>query len=329
MTAGSARTRPSTTIWSPSSRVLLVAGAVLTLAGTGLLALRWAVVPERTGFLALQAVSPLGGVLVGLGVAALLLARAWGPLAVALVPALAYAVLAAPTVLPDTVPPRPDDLVVLSTNLQYGRADPRRLIAAIDRLDADVVVLVEVTPGALERLDAAGLSGRYAHSMGQPGPRASGLVVRTRDPLRVVTPSYDPRTGTPYGLLRTSRGEVMIRGVHPAAPTSPDRWRSDLADLESWISRVARLDPEQPVVVAGDLNATYSHPPLRQAVAPLTDAARSAGKGWEPTWPQGRWYPPFAQIDHVLVRNVGVVDSGVVAIPDTDHRAVWARLRVG
>ncbi|WP_288798000.1 endonuclease/exonuclease/phosphatase family protein [uncultured Arsenicicoccus sp.] len=329
MTAGATRARPSTTAWSPSSRALLVAGASLALLGTGLLALRWAVVPERTGFLALQALSPMGGVLVGLGVVALLLARAWGPLAVALLPALAYAGLAAPTVLPDTVPPRPDDLVVLSTNLQYGRAQARRVIETADRVDADVVVLVEVTPGALARLDEAGLSGRYPHSMGRPGPRASGLVVRTRDPLRAVTPSYDPRAGTPYGLLSTSRGEVLLRGVHPAAPTSPERWGSDLADLGSWIARVTRLDPKQPVLVAGDLNATYSHPPLRQAVAPLTDAARAAGKGWEPTWPQGRWYPPFAQIDHVLVRNLRVVDSGVAAIPDTDHRAVWARLRVG
>ena len=34
----------------------------------------------------------------------------------------------------------------------------------------------------------------------------------------------------------------------------------------------------------------------------------------------------FIQLDHVLVRGLDVVDTGVVHLPDTDHAAVWARL---
>jgi endonuclease/exonuclease/phosphatase (EEP) superfamily protein YafD len=59
----------------------------------------------------------------------------------------------------------------------------------------------------------------------------------------------------------------------------------------------------------------------------MTDAHHVAGQGWVQTWPQGRrLIRPFIQLDHVLVRGLGVVDAGVVQLPGTDHAAVWARL---
>lgn len=58
----------------------------------------------------------------------------------------------------------------------------------------------------------------------------------------------------------------------------------------------------------------------------MTDAHRAAGRGWVHTWPQASAIPPFIQLDHVLVRRLGVVDAGQVTVPGTDHAMVWARV---
>ncbi|MFC7715070.1 hypothetical protein [Nonomuraea recticatena] len=59
------------------------------------------------------------------------------------------------------------------------------------------------------------------------------------------------------------------------------------------------------------------------------DAAEAVGKGLTPTWPHGRLLPPLITIDHVLAdRRVGVARVEVRDVPRTDHRAVFAELRL-
>ena len=59
----------------------------------------------------------------------------------------------------------------------------------------------------------------------------------------------------------------------------------------------------------------------------VADVARQAGAGWEPTWPQDTAVPPFARIDHVLVRGFATVAAGTVHVDGTDHAAVWGTVR--
>jgi len=130
----------------------------------------------------------------------------------------------------------------------------------------------------------------------------------------------------PIVSIRRSSGQVALRAVHslPPSPSETTQWRSGLADLQAW----RELQPvNQPLVMAGDFNSSQSHPGFRQVAETMADAHRAAGQGWAPTWPQGRRViRPFIQLDHVLVRGLGVVDAGVVHVPGTDHAAVWARL---
>ncbi len=81
--------------------------------------------------------------------------------------------------------------------------------------------------------------------------------------------------------------------------------------------------------MAGDFNASQSHPEFRAMLDGLTDAHRATGGGWVRTWPQGRRIPPFVQLDHVLGRGVTPVDAGVTAVRGTDHAAVWATMTLG
>ena len=84
------------------------------------------------------------------------------------------------------------------------------------------------------------------------------------------------------------------------------------------------------MVVAGDFNATLDHVQLRDAIAMgYVDAAARAGVGLVPTWPNGRLFPPQVTIDHVLAdERLSVADADVHEQPDSDHRAVFAELRV-
>ncbi len=75
---------------------------------------------------------------------------------------------------------------------------------------------------------------------------------------------------------------------------------------------------DEPVLLAGDMNLWG--PPIHA----LLGQWRRAVKG--KTWPAWR---PHSQLDHLLVRGLSVVDSGVWPESGSDHRPVWARLALG
>ena len=64
--------------------------------------------------------------------------------------------------------PGPDDVVVMSSNLQYGRADAVALTERVRALDVDILVLLEVTPSAVDLLRAAGLEAMLPFVSGHP-----------------------------------------------------------------------------------------------------------------------------------------------------------------
>lgn len=278
----------------------------------------------------LQSVGPLAGVLVLLLVVSAALTRRWR-FTVAAAALLAVCVTTAvPSVIPHTVPPGRDDFVVMSANLEYGGADATSLVAAAREHRVDVLVLIEITPAAAERLTIAGLDTLLPESVGRPSPGAAGTIIRSRIPMISVKPGLDgvssPAYDEPVVSIHRDTGDLVLCAVHlqPPGLSGSLSWRSSLIDLQAWRERQP-ADP--PLVLAGDFNSSWGHPGFRQVAETMTDAHHAAGQGWVRTWPQGgRLIRPFIQLDHVLVRGLGVVDAGVVHLPSTDHAAVWARL---
>lgn len=294
-----------------------------------LIGMRW--VDSSIGMVAvLQSTVPLTGVVVAVLVATAAATRRWRVTAAAGALLAVCATLAVPSVLRQTVAPGRDDLVVMSANLEFGRADAQALVIAAREHQVDVLVLLEITPAAAERLRIAGLDSLMPSSLGRSSQDAGGTVVRSRLPLTLVEPGLD--AVSPYAfdeprvLVHRPTGDVVLRAVHSLPPSPPGaaQWRSGLADLQAWRER---QPADQPLVMAGDFNSSQDHPGFRRVAETMTDAHLAAGQGWVRTWPQGRrLIRPFVQLDHVLVRGLGVVDAGVVLLPDTDHAAVWARL---
>lgn len=280
----------------------------------------------------LQSVVPLSGILVAVLFVCAAVTRRWRLTVVAGVLLTVCLTIAVPTVVNLSVAPGRRDLVVMSANLEFGRADARSLVRSARERRVDVLVLLEVTPDAVAPLRAAGLDTLLPESVGQTSTGAGGTIIRSRLPMTLVESGTDSRRpaqtfNQPVVSIQTASGTVVVRGVHTLPPqvSHPGAdWRSGLADLQAWRERQT---PEQPLVMVGDFNSSFGHPGFRELAHTMTDAHYAEGEGWVRTWPQGRrLLRPFIALDHVLVREMNVVDAGLVRLPQTDHAAVWARL---
>jgi len=314
-------------------------GILLLLAPAGLVTIARLVPGSGLAWVVLRALTPY--VVVPYGVLALLLAgltaRAAGPArllpGVGLVVALALLGLhvlwaAGPFTGRVATPVAGRTFTVLTLNLHLGHAAAGALMRAAAHEDADLLVLEEVTPTALDRLELAGAVAAFPYRAGQALPGRDGTVVLSRHPLtsRTAVPTRSPAVRVD---VRVAGDTVHLLAGHPTAPNNGvAAWRSDLQVL----AEAARALPG-PVLVAGDLNATVDHPPLQDLLdAGFRDAAGDARAGWAPTWPAsgsvvlfGFRVPPLFALDHVLLRGpLRAVEVHTVTVPDTDHRALVA-----
>ena len=218
-------------------------------------------------------------------------------------------------------------LRVLTTNLLVGRADPDAVVALVRREDPDVLFVQELTIGAETRLKQAGLEDLLPHGQIEhkgAGPRGSGIYARF--PLSEGPPVSSTFAAQPTALLELPDGEqVELICVHPRAPAlqrgGSARWRAELAVLPA--------PGKLPRVVAGDFNATPDHAAFRDVLRlGYADAAIQTGNSLTPTW--GRTgKDPWLTLDHVLVsRGCAVLACSVHVVPGSDHRAVYAQIRL-
>ncbi len=218
-------------------------------------------------------------------------------------------------------------LRVVTVNVLCGRADAEAVVALVRRTGADVLFLQELTGGVITRLDQAGLDDLMPQRITELRGSSLGSGIYSRFPLDEGQPLAPAHAAQPTAVLKLPGGVAVELGcVHPRAPLPPSpaavaRWRQELSVLPP--------PAELPRLLAGDFNATLDHAPFRDVLRlGYADAAREVGTAWKPTWGRvGR--PAVITIDHVLVdRRCAVLASSVHAVPGTDHRAVFAEVRL-
>jgi endonuclease/exonuclease/phosphatase (EEP) superfamily protein YafD len=215
-------------------------------------------------------------------------------------------------------------LRLMTLNLRYGGATDAA-ISLVRRERPDVLSLQEVTPEALDQLEAAGIDKWLPYHAARPQPAVAGTALYGKAPL---TRARTVNAGTRFDMVRA---ETVYRGVkldlvaaHPSPPVPgppTEDWRLDTDRLPRPTSGDGTV-----TILAGDFNATLDHSPLRHLIARgYVDAADAVGKGLTPTWQEG-WVLPVT-IDHVLVESgVGVRAVRVYDAAGTDHRALVADL---
>jgi endonuclease/exonuclease/phosphatase (EEP) superfamily protein YafD len=221
-------------------------------------------------------------------------------------------------------------LRVLTANLLAGRACAEAVTGLVRRTDADVLFVQELTGEAAGRLDRAGLGGLLPHRVTQPVPGRSVGSIYARYPLRGgQLRAQSPAARCAAWLDLPSGQSVELACIHAAPPKPP--WSP--AAAARWRSQLAALPPpgDRPCILAGDFNATLDHAQfcrlLRRGWA---DAASQAGHGLSLTWgPRPGQRPALLAIDHVLAgRGCAVLATSTSRLPGTDHRALYAELRL-
>ncbi len=292
----------------------------------------WAVIRagglEQGSFVTqLMTVTPYGAVLAAL--TAVLLIRRNRP--AALVAALACAVMAACVLPRVTAEEQPAangaPLRVFTANLFGQRGDAQAVVDLVRRHDVEVFTALELTPDAVERLDEAGLKELLPHRVLQEEFGATGSGIYARHPLTELKGLFTPiGHNMPAAAMTLPGGStVEIVAVHPNPPLGrmEQEWNAALRTLPS-------PSPSAIRVLAGDFNASLDHRAFRDLLSRgYVDAADQVGKGLIPTWPNFRGFPTIIAIDHVVAdRRVGVRRVEVADVPGTDHRGVFAELRL-
>ena len=230
-----------------------------------------------------------------------------------------------PLFVPDQRAARTAPFRVMTLNMLYGRADPAQVADISER--ADIVILAEVTPAALQSLEAKAWYKRFPYSVGHSEMGVGGTAVYSRFRLsnaKLIGPTEFQQWAVMAEVPGV--GPVRLLAVHPCNPyCGGDRWHSD----HQLIWNAATEDQVAPTIIAGDFNAVEDHGPMqRLRRLGLSSASDIVGAGWLPTFPAGhRTIPPLLPIDHVLVNDrLTATSVTTFSVSGTDHRGLLTTL---
>jgi vancomycin resistance protein VanJ len=293
-----------------------VGSAITAAAAVGLAAVLalHRLVPGALGT-ALDSGLPWLGLLVPALLAVAALRRSSRSFVVCLLPAVFWAAMFGPVLMPRS-PSGPHDLRVATLNLGAANPRPAAALRAVVAAAPDVLVLQELTRANLTAALTA-LAGKY------PYHAVTGTVgLWSTLPLTETAP-VDIGIGWTRALrvsVPSADGPVRIYAAHlasarPAATEERDQTITALA-------AAVAADDSPRVLVAGDLNTATTDRQF-DAFAPLRDTQQEAGAGFGFTWPAEL---PVMRPDHVLQRGMSTQRSWVLRAPGSDHRAVVAEL---
>ncbi|MBM0238181.1 endonuclease/exonuclease/phosphatase family protein [Micromonospora sp. ATA32] len=174
---------------------------------------------------------------------------------------------------------------LLTANLLKGGADPATLVDLVRRHRVDVLTVQEFTPEIEAELDRLGLAALlpYRQLNAEVGTTGSGLYARFRLADVGVRRNQGFFFSQAYGTVAVPGAPpVRVESAHPAAPYAVrvvDDWRTDLR------AQPAATPDGTLRILAGDLNATLDHAPLRALLRTgYVDAGDAAGAGLTGTW---------------------------------------------
>lgn len=218
---------------------------------------------------------------------------------------------------------------LMTVNLLHDRCDVSQFARLLEALAPDVVVTQELGPSCADVLASA-----YGNHCLRPSLDFTGRGVATQFDARFGDVDMPGRPGT-AAVVDIHGTEVRLAGVHFLNPVNFPWWAAAKArgaqfdGLSAWLGD----QPDGPVVVAGDFNASPRWPIYRKTADLLTDLvaewAEREGVDTERTWAWRPGWPKLLRIDHVFGRGgVRATQVGVHAVEGSDHDAVVVDLEL-
>ena len=210
-------------------------------------------------------------------------------------------------------------LTVASFNALYVNRDAEAVRTEIERLDADVVALIEVGPGKKQILGA--LKQRYPYQTDCRDIDYCELAILSKFPI-VESEGRAGWEGPPYirARLGPEAGGLTVMGVHTIRfPHARAQFRQ--------VTELARLLEKLPgnKLVMGDFNAT----PFSRILPVIEQGANLRRITHLPTWPAQTGLPQIA-IDHIFLSpTLRVLEAPRIGErAGSDHYPIIARISV-
>ncbi|MFI6869306.1 endonuclease/exonuclease/phosphatase family protein [Nocardia sp. NPDC050406] len=255
----------------------------------------------------------------------LLIVRGWRSAVVACGAVIAAAATQLTLFVPDGSATFDVEIPVMQSNLLFGKANADTVVQAVRDNRIDLLTLEELTPEVMRRLEAAGLDAELPYRVVAPAGGGAGGGIYSRYPLADgVTLTGFSMSNVRATMMHPRRGPITVFQFHPMPPN---------LDFTAWSQELRRIRElleatSGPAIVGADFNATFDHYAYRQLLTGrFSDAAELSGAGRLVSWPQ-RPGVPIIGIDRVLVADGQAEGIRSLIIPDSDHRAVIARLRL-
>ena len=217
--------------------------------------------------------------------------------------------------------PADGDIRIFEQNVYLGQADPAAVAAAMLASGADLAVLVEAWPSFMDALASQPGVDVFSYRLSVPGFEDGEVAVWSRWPLEDARGELLSTRPFIRAEVQAPAGAFTIGAVHTAAPIN----QAEVANWSGELAALGLLDRSEPIVLAGDFNATIDHAQFRALLEDgWSDVHTTKGCGFDETWPVGRGLGvPAMRLDHVLVSDhfeVKAVDVGHAN--GSDHKSI-------
>lgn len=244
----------------------------------------------------------------------------------------AVSVIAVGLAMPGTVLPRTGcsvqgqtvqgDVVIYSHNVLFGSADEQAILAQIESVDADVVVLQEADAEFVESIGL--LLDEYPHRI----QRGWQVTFSRWEFAADQQATESDIVGALQVVVNTPAGPLRVVNVHSPWPLKPGGRDVQIQQFDL-LSDVLTHNEAMPVVAIGDFNSTPSDARYRalasgdSARGEIADAHRTAGCGFGVGWsPLPGVGPAVLSIDHTVVSGAQVESYEVLDYAGGDHKGI-------
>jgi endonuclease/exonuclease/phosphatase (EEP) superfamily protein YafD len=230
--------------------------------------------------------------------------------------------------LPKSSPPVAGKTIrVMTINLMANNRYDAGIVYQIRQANPDVIAMEEYTDWADDVLPRE--LPEYRYRCIAPKTDATGMAVYSKLPISAEVQPIHNRLGTRIRLRATLQIDgrpVVFYAIHPS---TPEHYINILRNRLQTLDLVNDIRNEtDPVIVAGDFNATETTPNLHAYNRlGLQSAWDIAGVGRGSTWPDVTWlkHLPGVRIDHILIgRPLTCRYVRVCGPTGSDHRPVVA-----
>ncbi|MCK4841017.1 MAG: endonuclease/exonuclease/phosphatase family protein, partial [Methylococcales bacterium] len=221
---------------------------------------------------------------------------------------------------------------VLSSNQSYAA-----LLNKIEQKQADIIVVLELTPQWAYELRA--IDKTYPYQKLIPQRSNFGVGLYSKYPLEDITVIDFASNGIPSisANIRFNRKQLNIIATHPIPPLNKSfaeqqkRHLENLAHFTQSRKSITRSTDTTLVLVAADLNSTQWSPLYRKFMNSSGLKNTRQGKGIYPSWPVGEGifgYLLQIPLDHVLVsKNIHTQKFEKLESISSDHFPIYIELQ--